>query len=196
MFKNIKLLKELKNQSYEIELDDDADYTNERNEALIYVNANQTSEIVSKFSAGEDLIINSELSSYLEEKVDYLDIKYPINIKINNAKDFDKNEKDKVKLAIRNKFTQKVSEVNEKLYTNKIECIMLTILSLLFLVGYIACRLIPNGIVGEIVGEIVLIISWVFVWRLVESIVFERRQMRKEAIKYYRLLNARIEFFN
>ena len=196
MFKNIKLLKELKNQSYEIELDDDADYTNERNEALIYVNASQTSDIVSKFSAGEDLIINSELSSYLEEKVDYLDIKYPINIKINNAKDFDKNEKDKVKLSVRNKFTQKVSEVNEKLYTNKIECIVLTILSLLFLVAYIACRLIPNSIVGEIVSEIVLIISWVFVWRLVESIVFERRQMRKEAIKYYRLLNARIEFFN
>lgn len=196
MFKNIKLLKELRNQSNQIELDEVTSLIDERNEALIYINANQSNEIISKFSTGEDLTINSELSNYLVEKVDDVNIKYPINIKINNAKDFDKTEKHKIKLAIRNKFTKKVSEVNEKLYNNKIECIMLIILSLLFLFIYVACKLIPIGVVGEIISEIILIISWVFVWRLVESIFFERIKMRKEAIKFYRLLNARIEFFN
>lgn len=192
MFDNIKLLKKLKNESYEVEYTLD-DYINENNEAIIYVNCKDSSDIISKYSSGEDLTINKELSSYLQDDTNYLNLKYPINIKINSEKELSRDDKDKIKLSIRNHFTKKVSDVNEKLYENKNECIMLVFLSLFFLLAYVFTKIyLPL----EILSEILLIISWVFVWRMTESIVFDRKAMRKEAIKYYRLLNARIEFLN
>lgn len=196
MLKKIKLLEKLQNDSDYVEADFEAEYTNEQNEAIIYVNANSVSDIVSSYSSGEDLTITNELSDYLESKVDNLSVKYPINIKINNSKEFTKKDKDNAKLAIRNAFSQKVSNINRDLRKNKIENIILTILTLITLVGYIACKLITNIVIGEIISEIILIIAWVFAWRLVENLAFDRRIKKKNAIKFYRLLNARIEFFN
>ena len=49
---------------------------------------------------------------------------------------------------------------------------------------------------GEILSEVLLLISWVFGWRLTESLAFHRKEIRKEAVKFYRLLNARIDFLN
>ncbi|MBE5746531.1 MAG: hypothetical protein E7359_04545 [Clostridiales bacterium] len=196
MFKKIRLLKQLKDDSNELEVQEEQ-LLNENNEALIYVNCDSASDIISKYSSGDDLTINSELSSFLEDKNENLSINYPVNIKINNSKQFNNEEKNKVKLSIRNHFANKVNDINEKLHKNKIECIVLFLISLLTLLSYVACKLIFKiDIVNEIISEILLIIAWVFVWRLVESIAFERRKMKFKAIKFYRLLNARIEFYN
>ncbi|MBO5888677.1 MAG: hypothetical protein J6Q58_00880 [Clostridia bacterium] len=190
MFKNIKLLRKLKRDSYEIEYSSESKI-NKDDEAVICINAKDKTDIISKYSVGSDLTINSELSDYLKENADEIQIKHPLSIKICSDKEFSTEDKSKVKLALRNHFTKKVSDVNEKLYENEVECWTMVFLSFLFLLGYVLLKIhLPI----EILTEIVLIVAWVFVWRMTESIVFVRREMRREAIKYYRLLTARIEF--
>lgn len=190
MFKNIKLLRKLKKDSYEIEYSSDSKI-NKDNEAVICINAKDKSDIISKYSVDSDLTINSELSDYLKENADEIPIKHNLSIKICSEKEFSSEDKSKVKLALRNHFTKKVSDINEKLYENEVESWTMVFLSFLFLLTYVLLKIhLPI----EILTEIVLIVSWVFVWRMTESIVFVRREMRREAIKYYRLLTARIEF--
>jgi len=190
MFKNIKLLRKLKRDSYEIEYSSESKI-NKDDEAVICINAKDKSDIINEYSVDTDLNIKSELSDYLKENADEIPIKHSINIKICSDKEFSSEDKSKVKLALRNHFTKKVSDVNEKLYGNEVECWTMVFLSFLFLLAYVLLKIhLPI----EILTEIVLIVAWVFVWRMTESIVFVRREMRKEAIKYYRLLTARIEF--
>lgn len=190
MFKNIKLLRKLKQDSYNVEMSED-DYINESNEAVIYVNSKNINDIICKYSIGDDVIINDELAEYLQGSVDYIEYEHGLNIKINSEKEFTREEKDKTKLSIRNYFTKKVADINEKLYSNKIESFILMLVTLFVLSGYVLLNLyFPI----EILSEIVLIAGWVFAWRFIESLAFERNKMRKAAIKYYRILNARIEF--
>lgn len=192
MFKNIKMLKELKNEFQQIEFEN-GEIINENNEALIYVKADNKDDLVSKLSEGEDTIITSDFARFVNENTDNIKLEKHLNIKINNTKEFTREDKSMIKLAYRNYFEKKVSDINDRLYSNKVECIYLMILSVLALGLYALIKIVEKF---SLFSEMILIIAWVFVWRTTENIFFERSKLRKEAIKYYKLLNARIDFYN
>lgn len=190
MSKYTRLLKKLKDDSYEIEYENDN--ISEKDETILYVKLNEKQDAISKFSDGEDVQITPELSNFLQEDKEYFKLDKPLNIRINCEKELSLEDKDDIKRAVRNTFTKKVSDINEDLYSNKIECIFMLIGTLLFLGLYVLFRFLePLGIVAEIM----LIITWVFMWQFTESIVFKRPQMSKEAVRLYKLLNARIDFY-
>lgn len=192
MFKNIKMLKELKNEFQQIEFEN-GEIINENDEALIYVKADNKDDLVSKLSEGEDTIITSDFARFVNENTDNIKLEKHLNIKINNTKEFTREDKSMIKLAYRNYFEKKVSDINDRLYSNKVECINLMILSVLALGLYALIKIVEKF---SLFSEMILIIAWVFVWRTTENIFFERSKLRKEAIKYYKLLNARIDFYN
>lgn len=192
MFKNIKMLKELKNEFQQIEFEN-GEIINENDEALIYVKADNKDDLVSKLSEGEDTIITSDFARFVNENTDNIKLEKHLNIKINNTKEFTREDKSMIKLAYRNYFEKKVSDINDRLYSNKVECIYLMILSVLALGLYALIKIVEKF---SLFSEMILIIAWVFVWRTTENIFFERSKLRKEAIKYYKLLNARIDFYN
>ncbi|MGN1222704.1 MAG: hypothetical protein ACI4T1_01055 [Christensenellales bacterium] len=192
MFKNIKMLKELKNEFQQIEFEN-GEIINENDEALIYVKAENKDDLVSKLSEGEDTIITSDFARFVNENTDNIKLEKHLNIKINNTKEFTREDKSMIKLAYRNYFEKKVSDINDRLYSNKVECIYLMILSVLALGLYALIKIVEKF---SLFSEMILIIAWVFVWRTTENIFFERSKLRKEAIKYYKLLNARIDFYN
>ena len=192
MSKNIKMLKELKNEFQQIEFEN-GEIINENDEALIYVKAENKDDLVSKLSEGEDTIITSDFARFVNENTDNIKLEKHLNIKINNTKEFTREDKSMIKLAYRNYFEKKVSDINDRLYSNKVECIYLMILSVLALGLYALIKIVEKF---SLFSEMILIIAWVFVWRTTENIFFERSKLRKEAIKYYKLLNARIDFYN
>lgn len=191
MFENIKLLKQLKIESYNID-NEDNEVLNERGEAVICVECEDKNDIVSKFSCGDNATITSEFSNFLKENTEDLDIEKSLNLKIHSNNEFSNEDKSQIKLAIRNHYTKTLSDVNKRLYQNKAECIILSILSVIFMLIYVVSKFFDPY---EISSELILIIVWVFMWRAIENIAFERRELRKRAIKLYRLLNARIEFY-
>ena len=189
MFKNIKLLKHFKNASSEVEYENDLE--SERNETILYVNIKDKSDVINSYSSGDDVVIKPELSDFLQQNNNYMELSKPINIRFACEKEISEQNQDEIKLAIRNHFTLKVSDINEELSKNKNECFFMIVAFILFLGLYIAGKLIePLGIVSEIF----LLVAWVFGWDFVESIAFVRPRLRKEAIKLYKLLNSRIEF--
>lgn len=190
MFKYTRLLNKLKNESYEIEYENEN--ISEKDETILYVKLNEKQDAISKFSAGEDVTITPELSEYLQQDKEYFKLDKPINIRINCEKELSGEDKDDIKRAIRNHFTKKVSDINEDLYSNKIECIYMLLGTLLFLGIYVVLKFFEPL---AILSEIILIITWVFMWQFTESIFLNRPKMSKEAIRLYQLLNARIDFY-
>lgn len=191
MFKNIKLLKKLKEDSYEIEYEND--YLNENNESIIYVKAGDKTDIINKYSDGENLTITSELSNYLQKDNPYLDISKPVTVKINTEKEFNREDKLIIKQAYRNHFTKKVSDVNEQLHDNKVSCVFMLLVAIVFLVLFVVAKYFEQT---GILAEIFSLLTWVFAWDLTENLAFKQPTLRKEAIILYKLLNARIEFYN
>lgn len=191
MFKNIRLLKHFKNASQEVEYENENE--SERNETILYVKIKDKSDVINPYSSGDDVTIKDELSSFVQQGNNYMELSKPINIRFDNQEELTREDKDDIKLALRNHFTLKVSDVNEELNSNKKQCFFMLTLFILFLSLFIASKFIePIGIVSEIFS----LVSWVFGWDFVESIAFVRPKLRKRAIKLYKLLNARIEFSN
>jgi len=191
MFKNIKLLKHFKNASQEVEFENENE--SERNETILYVKIKDKSDVINPYSSGDDVTIKDELSSFIQQGNNYMELSKPINIRFDNQEELTSEDKNDIKLALRNHFTLKVSDVNEELNSNKMLCFFMLSLFVLFLSLFIIGRFFePIGIVAEVCS----LISWVFGWNFVESIAFTRPKLRKSAIKLYKLLNARIEFSN
>ncbi|MGN1208398.1 MAG: hypothetical protein ACI4TI_02915, partial [Christensenellales bacterium] len=185
----IKLLKHLKQASYEVEYENDNE--SERNETILYCKIKDKSDVINPYSSGEDVFIRDELSSYLQQSNNYMELAKPINIRFDSENELTNQDKDEIKLAIRNHFTLKVSDVNEELYSNKKECFFMISAFILFLSLFVLGKFFANF---SIISEIFSLVSWVFGWDFVESIAFVRPKLRKEAIRLYKLLNARIEF--
>ncbi len=189
MFKNIKLLKHFKQASYEVEYENEIE--SERNETVLYCKIKDKDDVINPYSSGDDVFIKDELSSYLQQGNNYMELAKPINIRFVPEKDLTGEDKDEIKLAVRNHFTLKVSDINEELYTNKKECFFMLTLFIIFLGLFVLGKFIePIGILTEICS----LIAWVFGWDFVEAIAFVRPKLRKKAIYLYKLLNARIEF--
>lgn len=191
MFKNIRLLKHFKNASQEVQYENENE--SERNETILYVKIKDKFDVINPYSSGDDVTIKDELSSFIQQGNNYMELSKPINIRFDNQEELTSEDKDDIKLALRNHFTLKVSDVNEELNSNKKECFFMLTLFILFLSLFILSKFIePIGIMAEIFS----LISWVFGWDFVESVAFVRPKLRKSAIKLYKLLNARIEFSN
>lgn len=189
MFGNIKLLKHFKNASSEVEFENDLE--SERNETILYVKIKDKSDVINPYSSGDDVVIKNELSDFLQQNNNYMELSKPINVRFACEKEISNEDQDEIKLALRNHFTLEVSDINEELSKNKKECFFMIFAFVLFLGLYIAGKIVePLGIVSEIF----LIVAWVFGWDFVESIAFVRPRLRKDAIKLYKLLNSRIEF--
>ena len=95
MFKYTRLLNKLKNESYEIEYENEN--ISEKDETILYVKLNEKQDAISKFSAGEDVTITPELSEYLQQDKEYFKLDKPINIRINCEKELSGEDKDDIK---------------------------------------------------------------------------------------------------
>ncbi len=191
MFKNIKLLKHFKSASYEVEYEND--YESERDETILYVKIKDKTDVINPYSSGEDVTIKDELSNFIQQDNNYMVLAKPINIRFDNESEISSEDKNEIKLALRNHFTLKVSDINEELYSNKKECFFMISAFILFLGLFVLGKFFVNF---SIVSEIFSLVAWVFGWDFVESIAFVRPKLRKKAITLYKLLNARIEFSN
>ncbi len=189
MFKNVKLLKHLKNASSEVEFENDCE--SEGNETILYVKIKDKFDVINPYSSGDDVTIKEELSEFIQKNNNYMELSKPINIRFDNEKELSREDRDEIKLALRNHFTLQVSDVNEELDANKKECFLMISLFVLFLGLFIVGKFFESfGIMSEIFS----LISWVFGWDFVESIAFVRPKLRRKAIRLYKILNARIEF--
>ena len=189
MFKNIKLLKELREESTKI--DYEFDNYNSRNEAEVLMKIENEDDIVSSLSMGEDLMVNESFETFISNSVSHIEPDKKIDLKISCENNIYDDEKTNIKNAIKNHYTKKISSINDDLHKNAIDNIFLTVASVAVLALIIV---LSKFSYLTLLIEILDIFAWVLLWEVFDNFIFRRRELRKIAIKNYQILNMRIEF--
>ena len=163
------------------------------NEKTIILHINDERELYGKFScpAGNaagliDAEINPEIIDYLEKEAE--DIPVFFNMKINlditgmSSEKYGRAE-DMIKTAV----LYRIQKANIKLSKNRWGSIMM------ILAGFIPLTLqqiLSSLVTRYALREFLLVVSWVFLWKAVEQIFFERKKIIMEKHALRKILNS------
>lgn len=189
MFKNIKLYKNLREESTKV--DYEFDNYNSRNEAEVLMKIENEDDILSPLSMGEDLMVNESFETFINNSVSHITPEKKIDLKIKCENKISNHEKTNIKDAIKNHYTKKISSLNDDLQRNAIVNVFLSIASVAVLALIIV---LSKFSYLKILIEILDIFAWVLLWEVFDNFVFRRSEIRRLAVKNYQILNMKIEF--
>ena len=135
----------------------------------------------------DDNIINDELHKYILGIYD--DVKRNVLLRIKFNYEVSKEDLSKVGLVFKKSFSIKYDNVKKQLRSQNIRDAILLLLGFLFLIIY--CCL--DGFNIFLVAEFFMVISWVLFWEFAESLLFDRRKLVINKIKYEKLIKAEFE---
>ena len=148
-----------------------------------------------------DTSINPDISSYLDKCSYNIPAQYKIRLDI-VCNDLDDESKSKMKEAIINHFGVKVFDNNIDLKALNRKNATLTVMGLVFLfIVYLGEVLIPTvnkfaDTTWGIIREVMLVTGWVFIWYVVENIIFDRKKLLEKRRDNLQMLNAIFLFEN
>ena len=132
----------------------------------------------------DDSKINDRLQNYILSSIS--DIKKDIMLIIKFNYKIDKNDFENVKDVFNLSFNSTLNNINNEIKMMNFKNFILLLLGFCFLMIY--CYLEMKDIF--IFAEFFMVVSWVFFWEFVESLLFKKRKLVIEKKKYQKLLSA------
>lgn len=139
-------------------------------------------------------VLNNVMDSSLEEYINHSALDIPLNLELElNIYENSDNKKDQEKFisTFRSSYQKNIGETNRKLKTNLIFSISMLVTAVLFFGIYL---FIHKNFPHYITDAMLEIACWVFTWEAVNQFFIERKLLRFEQIKNYRLKNSNIIF--
>jgi hypothetical protein len=140
----------------------------------------EESNLCSRFCA-TGTVVDEEIIEYLERAVEYIPIKYPVDILVSTAHK-GSGVIEKLRELVNKNVYSRLLAANHDLKRNGLISLVLAVIGLLMLglQAFFASRFdIPMS------NEFLLIISWVFIWKAVETFFFDRQKKR---LAYFKLM--------
>ena len=141
--------------------------------------------------------MDEDFLDYIYDETLGIPLKHNVKLTMHIKEDLYDEEKTKnVKNAIKNNFTWRLGVNSQRLKELFQKCLLLLIAGLAFLVLTFGLNNFvseDNTFVG-IFGESLSIIGWVFLWDLVEILVFDITKLLKKRRFLKRLINCKVEF--
>lgn len=169
--------------------------TDER--AHIAVDLTHGAEIFDPYSSGHDL--SSSLFSYVESSARYLRVSVPISVDflVDPAKPIDQSRIQKeFKGNYRFHFDEKRHEIAK--CTHSILWLyifgILLIIVTMVLTGFYHATSESYSMYFDIASQVTSIASWVFIWDAVDKQAFERRDLKKQSLRWAQLCGAEVNF--
>jgi hypothetical protein len=143
------------------------------------------SNICSRFCA-TGTAVDEEIIEYLERSIEYIPIKYPVDILVSSTK---KGSEviEKLKELVKNDAYARLLAANHDLKRNILISLVLAVFGLLML-GLQA--FLSNPVNIPMSDQFLLIISWVFIWKAVETYLFDRPKKKLAYLKLMQLYLA------
>lgn len=124
-------------------------------------------------------------------------LKYNLELTFHIKKEvYDDSKSKSLKNAFKNNFLWRLSILNQQLKDTYNKCLLLLVAGFLFLMStFVFSELVTlnNTFIG-VFGESLSIIGWVFLWDLVEILLFEVTKLTKKKKMLKRLTNASVNF--
>jgi len=206
MKKNQELLKFNKGLNQLILAQDDfvdqyaAGLMKEDKQAHIEVDLAHDVEVFDPYSSGHDL--SSSLFSYVEASAKYLRVSVPVSVDflLEPARHFDQAKiKKEFQGNYRFNFDEKRHEIakcNHSILRLYIFGILLIIVTMVLTGFYHSTEAAGRAysMYFDIASQVTSIASWVFIWDAVDKQAFERRDLKKESLRWAQLCGAEINF--
>jgi Na+/citrate or Na+/malate symporter len=126
---------------------------------------------------------------YIEDQARYVPLYNPLVIRIErheNTPQTTSNVEEAIKENLKNRVIEKQIEMTMK----KREFVIFMVLGMAV---FTVKALLGNIISNPSINEILIIIAWVFIWRSVETLYFERRKLRNEKLKLIQVYIAKYQ---
>lgn len=186
MSKNITQLKELKKQAHLSR----ATEKDENGKELIRMQVLEDGDFLSPYSREGEPTISSGVADFLDNTIKSKTLKQEIHIEI--AGDvIDEKEKEIYRTAVGNYYRSRIIDIDRRLKRNTAAALVMAITAVVILTFYLVLEL-RNA--GYVFLEIVNITAWVFMWEAVDLFFFERKTLKIEQLRDYRLYSAEITY--
>lgn len=168
--------------------------------AHIEVNLTQDVEVFDPYSNGHDL--SSSLFSYVEASAKYLRVSVPVSVDflIDPARNLDQT---KIKKEFQGNYRFNFDEKRHEIAKCNHSILWLYIFGILLIVVTMVLTGFYHGteragqaysMYFDIASQVTSIASWVFIWDAVDKQAFERRDLKKESLRWAQLCGAEINF--
>lgn len=164
----------------------------ENNRFIINMTVIDKSSFLSPF-CGDEPIISSEVSAYLENTIKYVPPTFDFSIKIKNE-NITEQEKLIYKQAIKNYYHNNIQKLKRDVFRNNIVSLGMTFVGVLVIA--IMLILSSKGVINEVWNAVLEIIGWVFIWEAVDKFFFERHHLKTELRLAHKIVNSNISFVN
>lgn len=153
----------------------------------IHISVKDDTELLSPYAEDNQVVINSEFASFLENSVKDVPVKQDLTLEIASHN----IEIATISTAIRNYYYNEFAETERKLKRN----LMFTITT--FVIGLLAMAI--SIILTALNTQILLntainIFAWVFIWESVDLFFFQRTELKHLQYRQMNFINAKVTY--
>ena len=193
LFRNNRLKKNLRGfQKKRVDLDRFVrDFYVENGLAYISCNVNEYCDVIDRYSVSGYEMLEPGLAGYIEQSANYIPVEYPILLEICGCR-FSGKQKDTIEKTVADYYALKMGDSQMELDKNRQDIVLISVLTVIMALVYAVLSFIPE--VPAVIRETLTIIFWVFLWTLVDAVVFRRRDMKTARTEAAQLASMKVVF--
>ncbi len=187
MFEKRKTLKKLrKTPAYKEAMEIDRD---KEGRAVINVGVQETDQLFSPFAFKSYELLDSGVTDYIDMCESQIPIAEELSLVFNTEEKTTNEEKKRIRRAVKRHYAEKVVRLKYKNLKNTWTGLILSVLGLVVL---FLEALLYEKVANFYLDTIMAVIGWLFLWDGAEVFLWDRNDLKREEIKSYRLMNAKV----
>lgn len=184
MLNRIKRLK--KQLTYKKNNDDFVCDENDR--AIINVGAENYDDIFSAYCYKGGDTLASNLVEYLNQKANAVPLDYDLTIRF-HVKNASEEKRLDIQSAVKENYVNDIRGLEKRMYRTTIFSMWFILIGIMFMIAYLfTLELVPVA-----VSYVSDIFAWLFLWEGMDAFFLDRRILKLDNLKAYRLATAKIE---
>lgn len=164
--------------------------TDEEGNAFFNITIKDKSEVLSPYYYGDKEVINVEFAGMIDNIISSVPYKKKVHLSL-TCNDIVEDDKKRYSKAIKNYYKNKMKDAQIRLKKNRNMMLFTIILSTILLVGLFLVNYFNSP---WILIELAEIITWVFVWELVDIVAFQRTLIKYEHYRAKCLYECKITY--
>ena len=150
-------------------------------------------EFLSPYMIDGEPVISEETAQILERSVKHFNPAKPVTFKLSGGKIKKENE-NLYSAAVKNYYHGEFSDIHKELKKcNVLAAFMTVIAAVIFAVAVV---LSAYDFADAVFLNIIDVVAWVFMWEAADVFVFKRHELKMNRIKYFNIIEAKIEVEN
>lgn len=191
MLKRREMIRRMRKYQKGIETFDqviDKEYLNKDNQAVVFVDCNGISTLFDPLSVGEQLELITDLTDFLDRKMYFIPLQYPIVIRFIHC-DYNEETKNNIRLCLSEHYCNIIRDKQLDYRVNRWKIVGLIFLGLVLLSISFTIR-----IEAELVNEFLSVAGTFSLWEAVDFYLLERGGIQTEKRNATQAAMASIEF--